>query len=326
MKNLSEIRQELSSVLRQTEEFRKEKLSAFNKGVIYTSITVGAGALLLLIGLTSMNIILIIVGGILMLCAIAVYAYTAANHAREFKEKFKSTVLKQMVESIIPGISYGHDQFINQSEFNTSQLFSNNANVYKGEDYFAGTISGTSFKMSELTVQKTTKSTSYSNGKTTTKTSTHSIFKGIFIIMELPKNAYGETYVLPDSAEKMLGSFGKFIQKNLGSMFQKGAMIYLEDHPEFEKDFVVYSTEEIESKKLLTPSLLQSILEIYTKWKIRPSLAFVYNKVYVAIPTTKNLFKVNMRKSLIDDQQEILQGYLDEIALCINVIEEIADI
>ncbi len=317
MKNLSEIRQELSSLLRQTEEFRKEKYSAFNKGVLYTSLTLGAGALLLLFGLTSMNIILIIVGGLLILCAIAVYSFTAANHTREFKEKFKSTVLKQIVEGTIPGVSYGHDQFINQSEFNNSQLFSNNANIYKGEDYFAGTVSGTSFKMSELTVQRKPQSS---------KASTHTIFKGIFIIMELPKNAYGETYVLPDSAEKIFGSFGKFIQKNLGSVFQKGAMIYLEDHPEFEKEFVVYSTEEIESKRLLTHSLLHSILEIYTKWKIRPSFAFVYNKVYVAIPTAKDLFKVNMRKSLIDDQQEILQGYLDEIALCINVIEEIADI
>lgn len=319
MKNLPEIRQRLYNVLRQTEEFRLDKAKAYKKGLIYTFGTLGLGILLILFGLY-MNLVIFILGFCISLSSISVFIFTARKHPLEYADRLKSSVLKEMVEQMHPGVQYQPKGFIEKTEFNNSRLFSNNSNIYYGEDYFSGDFQAIKFEMSELTVQR--RSQSQNNGKTSSSTTT--IFKGIFIIMETPKNSYGETYIFPDTAENLFGSFGKMIQKKLGSLFQRGSMIYLEEFPEFEKKYVVYSTEEIESRRLLNSNLIDVIMETDLKWGVKPSFGFVHNKIYIGVPYRKNLFKISLSKSLIDNQDEILQEFMDEITLCMSIIEEIA--
>ncbi len=102
-------------------------------------------------------------------------------------------------------------------------------------------------------------------------------------------------------------------------------MIYFDQYPEFEKSFVVYSTEETASQSLLSENMIQSILDIYKRWNIIPRFAFIDNKVYIAIPYSNDILKVSLHKSLIDNQEEILQKFIDEIALSMSVIEELSD-
>jgi hypothetical protein len=324
MKNLSEIRQELSSVLRQSEDFRLEKAAAYKKGVIITIIAIIVG--LICLGLGTLGYVLFYVVGIISIVgALIIFALTSSKRQKEYKTHFKSNVLKRIVESMMPTVSYQGERCIDRTDFNRAQIFSSNFNIYNGEDYFKGVYKGIGFEMSELDVKRRTQSTSYSNGQSRTNTNTTQIFKGLFMIITANKNSYGETYVLPDTAEKLFGSFGKFIQKNLGSLAQNGSMIYLENHPEFEKRFVVYTTEEIEAERLLSQSLLESMLDIFERWKITPSFAFIQNKVYVAIPFSRDMMKVSLHKSLIDNQEEILKQFMDEIALSMSIVDELSD-
>jgi hypothetical protein len=324
MKTLSEIRQELSSALRQSEDFRLEKLNLYKKGVLITVICIIASLVCFFLGSTG-TLAFYVVGIILLAGAIIIFYFMASKQVKEYKTHFKSNVLKRIVETMMPTVSYNATSGIQRTDFNSSQLFSSNHNIYNSEDYFKGTHKGINFEMSELDVKRRTSNTSYSNGQSRRHTSTTHIFKGLFIMITSPKSTYSETYVLPDTAEKMFGSFGKFLQKNLGALAQKGSMIYLENHPEFEKQFVVYGTEEIETERLLSQNLIQSILDIYTLWKKLPSLAFIHNKIYVAIPYTRDMLKVSLHKSLIDNQEEIIKQFIDEIALCMSIIDELSD-
>lgn len=324
MKNLSEIRQELSSVLRQSEDFRLERAAAYKKGIIFMIIAIIVGLIFLGMG-TLGYAIFYIIGIIFIVAALIIFTLIATKNLKEYKTHFKSNVLKRIVESMMPTVSYQGDRYIDRTDFNRSQIFNSNFNIYKGEDYFNGVHKGISFEMSELDVKRKSQSTSYSNGQSRTTTNTSTIFKGLFIIITANKNSYGETYVLPDTAEKLFGSLGKFIQKSLGSLTQNGSMIYLENHPEFEKRFVVYATEEIESERLLSESLLESMLDIFERWKVTPSFAFIQNKVYVAIPFSRDMMKVSLHKSLIDNQEEILKQFMDEIALSMSIIDELSD-
>ena len=324
MKNLSEIRQELSSVLRQSEDFRLERAAAYKKGIMITIIAIIVGLIFLGLG-TLGYAIFYIIGIIFIVAALIIFTLIATKNQKEYKTHFKSNVLKRIVESMMPTVSYQGNRYIDRTDFNRSQIFSSNFNIYKGEDYFNGVHKGISFEMSELDVKRKSQSTSYSNGQRRTTTNTSTIFKGLFIIITANKNSYGETYVLPDTAEKLFGSLGKFIQKSLGSLAQKGSMIYLENHPEFEKRFVVYATEEIESERLLSENLLESMLDIFERWKVTPSFAFIQNKVYVAIPFSRDMMKVSLHKSLIDNQEEILKQFMDEIALSMSIIDELSD-
>lgn len=320
MKQLSEIRQEISHLMRRMEDERLEKMGAYRKGLYYTFATLGLGIILILFGLQG-QFALIIIGGIVAILSLIVYYYMAQKPLNEFKQQFKSTVLKQFVQLMYPNVNYEPKGFIKQTDFNRSQLFSNSFNIYRGEDYFEGSINNIRFELSELDVKRR-KHRSNSNGSST---STTTIFDGIFVVIAFDKATYAETYVLPDSAENMLGGFGKMIQKSLGSLFQRGTMIYLDEHPEFEKQFVVYSTDEQESMRILTPTLLESIYELRNTWNARPHLSFIDNTACVAIKTRKNFFKVKPHRSLVDDQKDIIQELFDEVALVISIVESISE-
>ena len=325
MKPLTEIRQELSALLVECEAFRLEKAAQHKKGVILTILAALTGVVLLTIGLIGSWVCLGL-GVFFLVAAIIIFNIGASKHQKAYKTHFKSNILEQLIENMMPTVSYEANNQIQKSVFNSSQLFSTNYNIYNGEDYFIGTHKGISFEMSELDVKKQTTSTSYSNGQTRTRTSTTQIFKGLFIVISAKKSSYSETYVLPDTAEKLFGNFGKFLQKNIGSVIQRGSMIYLENYPEFEKRYVVYSTEEIESQRLLSENLIQSLMDIYEHWKKTPSFAFIHNKVYIALPHSKDLLKISLHKSLINNQDEVLKQFMDEIALSMNIIDELSDV
>jgi hypothetical protein len=314
-----EITESLKTALTDAELYRKEKYALYQKNK-FVSISLG-----LLSGLTFLIflglglpflIILPIVGVILTFYHFNKYTNV---HWLEFQKKYKTTILKKVIESLYPGIEYQSEKHISSTNFNSSGLFSTGYTSFKGEDYFSGMIETTSYEMSELNVIR--RSSSYSNGKNTTKTTT--IFKGLFVVLDFKSSTYGETYIFQDVSEKFLGGVGRFLQKNIGSFFQKGSMIYFENHPEFEKDFVVYSTEEQESRRLLTPGLIQTIGELKYKLGVTPYLSFIQDKAYIAFTQNKDFLKVRFDLDLIEKQHEIIQSIIEEVALCMNLVTEI---
>ncbi len=98
--------------------------------------------------------------------------------------------------------------------------------------------------------------------------------------------------------------------KVLGQFFQshniaRDKLIKLEN-PEFEKTFAIYGTSQIEARKLLTPVIMERILKYNRLSKHDISLSFRKNKLYMAIPTTKNYFEPQIfRKIKFNDIIEI---------------------
>jgi hypothetical protein len=113
------------------------------------------------------------------------------------------------------------------------------------------------------------------------------IFKGLFFIGDFNKKFYGKTVVLPDGAERLLGSLGSFLQSVNRS---RGELIRM-DNPEFEKLFVVYGDDQVESRYVLSTSLMQRILDFRKKTGRQLYMSFVGSQVFVAIPYKRALFE-----------------------------------
>lgn len=71
---------------------------------------------------------------------------------------------------------------------------------------------------------------------------------------------------------------------------------------DFEKEFETHTTNEIECRYLLTPAFIERFNNIKMTFYARKiSCSFYKNKVYLAIPTYKNLFEaVKTDKSLYE--------------------------
>jgi hypothetical protein len=128
------------------------------------------------------------------------------------------------------------------------------------------------------------------------------------------KRFSGKTLVLPDTAEKYLGGFGKWLQKKNGNAV--GEMVYMED-VRFEKEFVVYSTDPVEARYLLTPKIQEQIFNMKKMFKKDLRLSFINNNVFVAI-NRDNIFQLNTSLSFTDDKT--LKYYMKDIIELLTLI------
>ena len=137
-------------------------------------------------------------------------------------------------------------------EYWQSDLFRLPYDRYSGDDLISGVIDRTDFRCSELHTEY--KEVTYRDGKRHETWVT--IFRGLFFHADFNKHINGNTYIEPDNAERLFGSWGRKLQ---GS--NKGKLVKLED-PEFEKLFVVFSTDQVEARYILTPAIMHALVEL----------------------------------------------------------------
>lgn len=86
--------------------------------------------------------------------------------------------------------------------------------------------------------------------------------------------------------------------------------IFLENI-DFEKNFNVYSSDQISSRMILTPAIMESILEYSQKNKNFCSFLFTSNTVYVKKIIHPNYMQVSTRKNILHHPEVFLEVYLN---------------
>jgi hypothetical protein len=292
-----------------------DALEARRKSVAARVLVIGIGAACLTVGSLALYFVIdayavIPAAGFIVLWAILHY-FTVKGYASDFKAK----VIARIVKFIDPGLDYKPAACIPLSDYQASGIFRTRPDRYRGDDLVTGKLGKTAIAFSELHSEyKTT--THSSNGGT--QTTWHTIFKGLFFIADFNKRFKGETFVLPDMAQRAFG-------KVLGNLFQswnkgRGQLVKMED-PDFEREFVVYGGDQIEARYILSTSLMRRIYEYKNKTKKTMYLSFLNDKIYVALSYTKNLFEPKLFKSLLDFG--VIQEYYEDLSYAAGLVEEL---
>lgn len=201
-----------------------------------------------------------------------------------YKAEFKQRIISRIVQFLEPGLSYHPDSCIDERTFEAAGLFNHSIDRYSGEDMVQGRVGQTQIAFSEVHAEYKTTST---DSKGRTQTHWHTIFRGLFFIGDFNKHFSGRTVVLPDTAEKLFGGFGQLLQSwNMG----RADLVKLED-PDFERAFVVYGSDQIEARYILSTSLMRRILDFQRKTGLQLHLSFTGSTVCVALPMSKNCFE-----------------------------------
>jgi hypothetical protein len=229
-----------------------------------------------------------------------------------YRAEFKQKVVKEIVNLINPEWNYQPDGRISEMDYQKSDLFNTHYDRYKGDDRVFGSIEKTDFEFSELHTEY--KTTTTKDGKT--EEHWHTIFKGIFAHADFNKEIKGKTLVLPDTAEKLFGGFGKKLQ----SMSSRGKLIKMEN-VEFEKMFVVYGSDQIESRYILTPTMMEALINIRKTYGKNVYFSFIGSRVYFAISFNKDLFEPRIFKSGV--RFEDVQQMNDQISIIQTLVHEL---
>lgn len=248
---------------------------------------------------------LFILIGYLAICSI-----TYKLLIKDFVPEFKQKVIKPLIGAIDPMLVYDAESFVSENSFDTSSLFSK-SDKYSGNDLVSGVIDGIKIEFSDVHAQKKEQ-----NSKGQDHWST--IFQGLFIIADFNKKFKTQTVVLPDLAQN---SFGLLIGSWLQSHnFSRDKLVKL-DNPLFEKEFVVYSGDQIEARYLLSHSLMEKLLAFKQKSQKKIYISFTGNKIYIAINYNKDLFEPSVFSSLMEYKS--VMEYIKTLHLAIGVVNEL---
>jgi hypothetical protein len=122
---------------------------------------------------------------------------------------------------------------------------------------------------------------------------------------------------MKDVAERLLGHIGTAIQ---AKRHDRGELIKLEN-PEFEKLFVVYGTDQVEGRYILSTSLIQRILDFTKKNKEGLEISFIGSKIYIAVYHWNLPFHAKLFKPLLEFST--FQSYYEDLALILGIVDDL---
>lgn len=233
-------------------------------------------------------------GSILVFSAIFL-GVSYSHFYKHFKTQFKGKVIPAVVRFVDERLEY-HPHRGLMREYSESRIFTQRVDRYKAEDTISGKFGSTDFTFGEVHTEYKTVTTD-KNGRR--QEHWHTIFKGMFFVSDFHKNFHGETMIDVDTMERYLGKLGRKFQQWNSS--RPGNLVKLEN-PEFEKKFAIYSTDEQECRYILTPSMMERLLEMSRRINFKVAISFRNNQVYIAVFNNMDLFEPSVFGSLLKEE------------------------
>ena len=211
----------------------------------------------------------VIFNGGFVLCAITVFILRGpfAKYRKQIKDDIMGVFVK-----FFDGFYYKQGQKMDRLSMEKSLIFPR-YDEYEADDCFFGHYQGVGINVYEQTLKEIRQDSKGRRHRVT-------VFQGIVVEMDMNKNFSGQTIVLKDK-----GFFNRF------KSFDKMERVALEDVV-FEKQFEVYSTNQVEARYILTTGFMERILrlkELYAGTTIE--MSFYNNKILLAIDTGKDMFE-----------------------------------
>jgi hypothetical protein len=253
-----------------------------------------------------------------------VFGYLLVQYFRlrhGYRRRFKREVIAPIVETIDPCLRYDPDGAIARDQFEASSLFAPEVDSFEGEDLVTGRVGETGIRFSEIHARRRAPG---GQGRRPWQT----IFKGFFIVADLPQPFRGTTVVLPDTTEPLLGHIAHTLQP---AEAPRGELVLIE-HREFERLFAIYSDDEAEARRILSPELVASIVRFRKRTGQTLCLSFDGSRVYVAIPSQRDRFEPPELVSIQDLDRiprvermllDHLQAYMDDLRLGLGIVRTI---
>ena len=228
------------------------------------------------------------------------------NRRKDYIAGFKENVVHSIIKFIDPNLNYNPYVHVNKNDYEKSGLFPKHTDRYNGDDYVEGWRDKTVFCFSELHTEY-----KVSTGKSTTW---HTIFKGLFFIGDFNKHFHGRTYVYSEN-KPQLG----FFTKMLNSFAWNLEKVKLES-VDFEDKFIVYSSDQVEARYILTPSFMERLVKLQDLMGPETSYSFVDTNIYVAVPIENALFEPSV---FSPNSYDKLGDYYNTVHIIFDIIDEL---
>ena len=229
-----------------------------------------------------------------LVCAVGAYYFFESIFTDSFTFKFKRKVIRSIVESC--GLTYHPGGFVENDYL--YMIYDFDIDKYSGNDLIFGQIEGVRVKFSDVEAISI-KEDLHGN-------KTHRVlFAGLLFVADFPKRLKGATQICSGTDDF----------KDYGG---KRARM---DDAEFERLFRVYTTDQIEARYALTPSLMESLKLLKMRFHRPINIVLTGDKICMAIRTGRDNFEPDLRRPLVGKGAN--RFYKDEIGGFLRIVEEL---
>ncbi|BDS10331.1 DUF3137 domain-containing protein [Aureispira anguillae] len=299
---------EVQPALVDLEQQRQKHLERLEKGTIYYGIAT------FLMFLTFLSTILIakwclLLGIVSVILVLVLRSFAIGDPFNDYKEEYKNNIIKRVVKMINPTVVYRPRKVVFKFTLEKSRILGK-VNDFRGEDFFKGqTTKGYPFQFSEIHLMgEHSASLLY--------------FKGLFFVMKNPVEMKGQILIFPKKINDPLDWIAPISSnKNQPPKIKYNPLQIANQPLEFKQKYVAYSNNHKEAVQVLTTAFLETIVELSEQWKTAFRIAFIEDKIYLALPSTVNYFEDKMY--LEATHQFIVTGLYKELTKSLNVLEQV---
>ncbi|MGO4876365.1 DUF3137 domain-containing protein [Pedobacter psychrotolerans] len=298
----------LQNTIAKMEVERKKVAAEQTKGFTFIGIGVGVAIIGLLFGLLFWAVL----AGLIPVLYGCIILYQINDALKAYQQAYKQNIIGEALKFLDPSLTINPKEGISSDEFSYSQLFNKSVDRYKTEDLVSGKADKTSFYFAEVHAEyKTERQTDKG-----TETSWSNIFKGIIFVADFNKHLSSITIVRPKDLGNTISSW---FSKNVFS-FSDRDVIQLEN-PDFSRAFITYGSNQVESRYILTPSLMERILYLNANSEATISLSFIASRMYIAFPLDRNCFEAPIFESLLNPAS--LNTDINTIRFMYDIVKEL---
>jgi hypothetical protein len=255
---------------------------------------------------------------------LAIWFLVYNNAQKELKSGYKGIVVRRIVASLGRGLAYKPASSLTVEHFTSMDLFNEPASTWNSEDEVSGRRNQVAYALHEVRAGRRDNSsrTRLMWGPSlflfaalrASKQDQRIFFKGLIVKLDFNKNFAGHTVVVPDREGQILGGlFGESESR------RKKSIVRMEN-ADFEKMFSVYSTDDQEARYLITPKLMELVMETQAMLGADLRLCFKENSLFVTVPQDKDRFEVQMFGASVTPETAV--GDLVEV---VNLAEKLVD-
>ncbi len=242
--------------------------------------------------------------------AFALASLYTAYERRKLGKTYKRIVVGRVVNALGQGLTYSPTSTFTKQAFLDMDLFQRRCEQWKSEDEISGRRNVVTYRILEAHATRTEGSGKHRRRVT--------IFKGLIVQLDFNKHFQGHTVVVPDSESKILGGlFGDSSERRNKELCRM-------ENVDFENAFSVYSTDQQEARYILTPKLMELIMEARLIFSDAIRLSFHHNSVFVTVPQSTDRFEVSLFGAKITPETAV--GELAELVKLAERLVETLDL
>lgn len=230
---------------------------------------------------------------------------------KKIEQQLKERIIAPLIQFVNPSFEYTPANHVSREEFIDANFFNKNwIDVLLGDDLVEGYVGSTHVRFSELNAKKIERT----NDKTTRAVP---VFQGLFFVFDFKKDFEGSLYVMPKLLPFGLDRLSRVTKTNLTR--EKMGRVEMESGL-FNDMFDVRSTDQHTARYVLTPLLMENLMNLQGEAKHHTMFSFVNGKMYLALNTGKSHFSFNLFSEI--DEQNVSE-YFNDLIYTFSIVDEL---